>query len=74
MSHRPFDAVSLEEARRSAAIVRAHLLDVEADRPKRIDQYLDYFGEGRRSAGLPPRGGPSPPAAVGETLPATPEG
>jgi hypothetical protein len=57
MSHRPVAAVSSEEARRnaSAAIARAQLLDVDADRPKRIDQYLDYFGEGSLSARLAPR-------------------
>jgi len=54
MSHRPVTVVSPEEARRnaSAAIARAQLLDVDADRPKRIDQYLDYFGE----SGLSRRG------------------
>jgi hypothetical protein len=25
-------------------IVLEHLCEVEADRPKRIDQYIDYFG------------------------------
>lgn len=29
----------------SVAIARALLLEIEVDRPKRIDQYLDYFGE-----------------------------
>jgi len=55
MSRPPVTAVSPEEARRnaSAAIARAQLLDVEADRPKRIDQYLDYFGGGE--SGLSPR-------------------
>jgi hypothetical protein len=28
------------------AIARARLLDVEVERPKRIDQYIDYFGSG----------------------------
>jgi len=57
MSHRPVTAVSPEEAGRnaSAAIARAQLLDVDADRPKRIDQYLDYFGESDLSARLTPR-------------------
>ena len=56
MSHRPVTALSPEEAGRnaSAAIARAQLLDVDADRPKRIDQYLDYFGESDLSARLAP--------------------
>lgn len=33
------------------AILHAHLLDTELDRPKRIDQYIDYFGDGRRAPG-----------------------
>ena len=45
-----------EEARRnaSAEISRALLLEIEVDRPKRIDQYLDYFGSGEES-GRPDR-------------------
>lgn len=58
----------------SAAIARAHLLDLEADRPKRIDQYLDYFGEGGPSARRAPREEPSPPGAAGETSPTTQDG
>ena len=40
-----------EEARRNAGteIARALLLEIEVDRPKRIDQYLDYFGSGGES-------------------------
>ena len=40
-----------EEARRNARaeISRALLLEIEVDRPKRIDQYLDYFGSGGES-------------------------
>jgi hypothetical protein len=51
MSQRPVTAVSPEQVRRnaSAAIARPQLLDVEADRPKRIDQYLDYLGGGGES-------------------------
>jgi hypothetical protein len=51
MSRRPVSAVSPEESRRnaSAAIARAQLLDIDADRPKRIDQYLDFFGDGGES-------------------------
>ncbi|HMH51473.1 MAG TPA: hypothetical protein VK548_14645 [Candidatus Acidoferrum sp.] len=51
MSHQPATAVSPEQARQnaSAAIALAQLLPVEADRPKRIDQYLDYFGGGGES-------------------------
>jgi hypothetical protein len=57
MPHRPVTAVSPEQARRnaSAAIALAQLLPVEADRPKRIDQYLDFFGEHSLSARLAPR-------------------
>jgi hypothetical protein len=56
MSRRPSAPVSSEQARQdaSAAIARAHLLDIEVDRPKRIDQYVDYFGSGRES-GLSPK-------------------
>ena len=45
-----------EEARpnASAEIARAFLLEIEVDRPKRIDQYLDYFGSGGES-GRPDR-------------------
>ena len=38
----------------SVAIARALLLEIEVDRPKRIDQYLDYFGSGEES-GRPDR-------------------
>ena len=57
MSRPPVTAVSPDEAgpNASAAIARAQLLDVDADRPKRIDQYLDYFGESDLSARLAPR-------------------
>jgi hypothetical protein len=60
MSDRPVTPVSPEEARRNASATTAlsQLLDVDADRPKRIDQYLDYFGEGGLSRpGEPPDGG-----------------
>jgi len=30
----------------SVGIVRAHLLDVDVARRKRIDRYIDYFGSG----------------------------
>jgi hypothetical protein len=55
MSRRPSAPVSPEEAKRddSPAIARAHLPDVEVDRPKRIDQYLDYFGSGGESGASP---------------------
>ena len=51
MSRQPATAVSPEQASRnaSAAIARAQLLDVEADRPKWIDRYLDFFGDGGES-------------------------
>jgi hypothetical protein len=46
MPRRPNAPVSSQQAGRtvSAAIARARLLDIERDRPKRIDQYIDYFG------------------------------
>jgi hypothetical protein len=69
MSRQPAAAVSPEESRRnaSAAIARAQLLDVEADRPKRIDQYLDYFGGGGESFSprLAPRDEPGSSAGAG---------
>jgi hypothetical protein len=51
MSRRPVTALSPEQAERnaSAATALSQLLDVRADRPKRIDQYLDYFGESNLS-------------------------
>ena len=57
MSERPVTAASLERAIRntSAASALAHLFDVKTDRPKRIDQYVDYFGERVRSVRLAPR-------------------
>jgi len=60
MSRQPVTAVSPEETRRdaSATTALAQLLDVDADRPKRIDQYLDYFGEaGLSRPGEIPEGG-----------------
>lgn len=58
MSGGPSDSVSSAQAGRnvSAASPRAHLLDIQHDRPKRIDQYIDYFGDGRidgTSRGVP---------------------
>jgi hypothetical protein len=49
MSHRPSARVSPEPTGRntSGAGARAHLLDVELERPKRIDRYIDYFGGGK---------------------------
>lgn len=49
MSRGPSAPVSSDQAGRtvSAAITRADLLDIERDRPKRIDRYIDYFGVGR---------------------------
>jgi hypothetical protein len=59
MSRPPVTAVSPEEAGRNAseAIARAQLLDVDADRPTRIDHYHDYFGESTLPARLDPRVG-----------------
>ena len=66
MSHRPFDADSSDKTPRdaSARVVRAHALDVEADRPRWIDQYLDYFGEGGPAEKRDPHR--EPPAAGDE--------
>ena len=63
MSRRPSAVVSSEEAKRnaSAAIARALPLEIQVDRPRRIDQYLDYFGSGEES-GRSPR--ISPPSTV----------
>ena len=57
MSHRPVTADSPEEPRRNASAATAfvQLLDFDVDRPKRIDQYLDYFVERGLSARLAPR-------------------
>ena len=33
-------------------LVRAYLLGVDADRPKHIDDYIDYFGAGRTLDGI----------------------
>jgi len=65
MSRQPSALVNPQQSRRnaSAAIARAHLLDIDVDRPKRIDQYLDYFGGGGERGLSPrpaPRGQPSP--------------
>ena len=48
MSREPSAPGNPEQAKRnaSAAVARSYLLDIEVDRPKRIDQYLDYFGSG----------------------------
>jgi hypothetical protein len=48
MSRQPSAPVSPEQAKRntSVAVARGYLLDIAVDRPKRIDQYLDYFGSG----------------------------
>jgi hypothetical protein len=56
MPHRPSAPVGTEQAGQnvSAAIARARLLDIELDRPKRIDQYIDYFGDGGKSGGVFP--------------------
>lgn len=55
MSRQLSALVSPEQARpnASAAIARAHLLDIEVDRPKRIDQYIDYFGAGGQGRPFP---------------------
>jgi hypothetical protein len=48
MPRRPSPPASSDQARQdmSAATARPHLLDTEFDRPRRIDQYIDYFGSG----------------------------
>ena len=35
-------------------LLREYLLGVDADRPKHIDDYIDYFGTGRAPDGIPP--------------------
>ena len=65
MSRRSRALVSSEEVTRnaSAAIARALLLEVQVDRPKLIDQHLDYFGSGGESGRSPriaPTREPSP--------------
>ena len=62
MPREPSAPVRRDQAKRNAspAVARAYPLDV--DRPKRIDQYLDYFGSGEESGPSPrlaPRGQPS---------------
>ena len=45
-----------------AAFVRAHLFEIDFDRPKPIDRYIDYFGSagaGRTATTAYPRGGSS---------------
>jgi hypothetical protein len=34
-------------------LLREYLLRVDADRPKHIDDYIDYFGTGRAPDGTP---------------------
>jgi hypothetical protein len=48
-------SASAERSIRSAGtqLVRAYLLGVDADRPKHIDDYIDYFGTGRTLDGIP---------------------
>ena len=55
MSRQSSAPVGPEPAKRNAslAVARAYLLDIEVDRPKRIDEYIDYFGDGGK-------GGPAP--------------
>jgi hypothetical protein len=38
--------------RAGAAGTGARLFPVDADRPKRIDRYIDYFGDGARGAAV----------------------
>lgn len=54
MSRQPSALVSAEQAEgHASATARAHPRDVERDRPKRIDQYIDYFGGGGNGMPLP---------------------
>lgn len=55
MSRQPNALASPEQAKgdERAAVARAYLLDVDVDRPKWIDQYLDYFGSGEESRPSP---------------------
>ena len=36
-----------------AHLLREYLLRVDADRPKHIDDFIDYFGTGRALDGIP---------------------
>ena len=55
MSRRPSALVTPEQTGgdSNAAVARARLLDIELDRRKRIDQYIDYFGDGGTRRPLP---------------------
>jgi hypothetical protein len=44
MARRPSAPGSPEETGRDASATHPWLLDVERDRPKWIDRYIDYFG------------------------------
>jgi hypothetical protein len=51
-------SASVERSRRAAGseLVREHLLRIDSDRPKRIDDYIDYFGnDGARPTRLTAR-------------------
>jgi hypothetical protein len=55
MSRQPSAPGSPEQAKRneSVAVARAYLLDIEVGRPKRIDEYIDYFGDGGKGGSGP---------------------
>ena len=50
-----FRSGSIERAPSSAGtqLLRAFLRRVDVDRPRRIDNYIDYFGNGRATEGAP---------------------
>ena len=49
-------SASVEEFSDTAgtALLREYLLQVDADRPKHIDDYIDYFGTGSAIRAVPP--------------------
>ena len=56
MTRQPSAPDSPDPVRRNASeavSARPRLLDIERDRPKRIDQYIDYFGSGENGGRLP---------------------
>jgi hypothetical protein len=48
-------SASAERSTRSAGrqVLREYLVRVDANRPKHIDDYIDYFGNGRAPDGIP---------------------
>jgi hypothetical protein len=55
MSRQSSAPVGPEPAKQNAsdAVARTSLLESEVDRPKRIDEYIDYFGDGGKAGPAP---------------------